>query len=96
MLKHNEVNLLTVYGLRELQHCPKHFTTVDFSLQVPAKAISDWVWTNLSGRFWFGDWYYKDAGGNVQMEKRIAFEIAGEASMFALILDQINTPVFDF
>lgn len=90
MLKHGEANPLAVFGLREMSHCPPHFTAVDFDLLTTSKNVSDWIWTNLSGRFWYGDWYYKDTQGHVQMQKRAAFEIAGEASMFALILDQIN------
>ena len=90
MLKHGEANPLAVFGLRETEYCYPHFTTVDFNLVTSPKIISDWIWTNLSGRFWLGDWYYKDSDGHVQMQKRAAFEIPGEASMFALILDQIN------
>lgn len=90
MLKHNEVNPLAVFGLRELEHCPPHFSPVHFDLKCNQKTISDWIWTNLSGRFWFDDWYYKDDNNNVQVQKCAAFEIAGEASMFALMLDQLN------
>ena len=96
MLKYNEVNPLAVFGLRELEHCPLHFTPVDFQLKGSQKTISDWIWSNLSGRFWIGDYYYKDDNNTVQLTKRVAFEIAGEASMFALILDQINKHDFDF
>jgi hypothetical protein len=90
MLKHNEANPLAVFGLRELEHCPPHFSTVYFDRRAPDKIISDWIWTNLDGRFWFGDHYSKDENNNVTIQKCAAFEIAGEASMFALILDQIN------
>lgn len=90
MLKHNEVNPLAVFGLRELEHCPPHFSQVKFDLKSNQKAISDWIWTNLSGRFWIGDWYYKDDANNVHVQKCVAFEIPGEASMFALMLDQLN------
>lgn len=96
MLKHNEVNPLAVFGLRELGHCPPHFTMVGFNLRTNEKNISDWIWTNLDGRFWFGDYYYKDTSSNVTIQKCAAFEIAGEASMFALILDQINQHDLDF
>jgi hypothetical protein len=94
VLKHGEANPLAVFGLRELDYCPSHFTTVDFDLTSNTKAISDWIGTNLTGRFWYGDWYFKDEQGHVQTKKRAAFELAGEASMFALILDQINR--YDF
>lgn len=96
MLKHGEANPLAIFGLRQLEHCPPHFTHVDFDLVANEKTISDWVWTNLSGRFYFGDRYYKDSNQNVQFQKRIAFEIPGEASMFALMLDQINKHNYDW
>ena len=91
VLKYGEANPLAVFGLRELEHCPPHFIPVDFGLRCGQKIISDWIWTNLDGRFYFGDYYYKDDTNNVQLTKRAAFEIPGESSMFALILDQINT-----
>jgi hypothetical protein len=96
MLKYGEVNPLAVFGLRELEHCPPHFTTVDFQLRCNIKNISDWIWANLSGRFWIGDYFYKDENNLVQTTRRAAFESPGEASMFALILDQINKNEFEW
>ena len=96
MLKHNEANPLAVFGLRKLDHCPPHFSRVEFELKSDEKSISDWIWTNLDGRFWYDDWYYKDGDGNVGFQKCAAFEIPGEASMFALVLDQINKPMFEW
>jgi len=96
MLKHNEVNPLAIFGLRELEYCPPHFTRVEFDLKAAEKTISDWIWTNLDGRFWLGDWYSKDENTNVLFRKCAAFEVSGEASMFALMLDQINKHNFDF
>jgi hypothetical protein len=94
MLKYGEANPLVVFGLRQLKHCPPHFTPVDFKIRVQSKVISDWIWDNLSGRFYYGDYYYKTESGSVDLDKRVAFEIPGEASMFALILDQINKDIF--
>ena len=96
MLKYGEANPLTVFGIRELEHCPPHFTRVCFDLKCPEKNISDWVWTNLTGRFYYNDMYYKDPENNVHTQKCAAFESPGEASMFALILDQINKFTQDF
>lgn len=90
MLKYGQANPLTVFGLRRLEHCPPHFTHVGFDLCVAEKDISDWVWANLSGRFWYGDWYQKNEAGLVNFQKSVAFEIPSEASMFGLMLDQIN------
>jgi len=96
MLKHNEVNPLAVFGIRELDFCPPHFTQVNFNLKAPEKSISDWIWSNLTGRFYFGDMYFKDDDNNVILQKCAAFELAGEASMFALVLDQLNKFEYDF
>ena len=96
MLKYGEVNPLAVFGLRELDHCPPHFIPVDFDCKTNDKTITDWIWNNLDGRFYFGDYYYKSDEGNVNLTKRAAFESPGEASMFALILDQINRHQFDW
>lgn len=89
MLKYGEVNPLAVFGLRRVEHCPPHFTKVEFDLRTMEKTIADWIWANLSGRFYYGDMYYID-GTSVAFHKCAAFEIPGEASMFGLILDQIN------
>ena len=96
MLKYKEANPLAVFGLRELEHCPPHFVRVEFELRANDKTITDWVWANLSGRFWVGDWYSKDSTDHVIFRKCVAFESPGEASMFALILDQINKHDYDF
>lgn len=90
MIKYGEVNPLNVHGLRRLEHCPPHFAKVEFSIRVPEKTITDWIYENFDGRFWFGDQYFKTPGGSVSYNKCASFEIGGEASYFALILDQIN------
>lgn len=91
MLKYGEANPLTVFGLRQVDHCPPHFTKVEFDLRVNEKVVKDWIWTNLSGRFWMDDFYYTIGAAQTAFRKCAAFEIPGEATMFALILDQINT-----
>jgi hypothetical protein len=90
MLKHKEVNPLAVFGLRELDWCPPHFVRVEFELKTTDKTIMDWIWSHLEGRFWFGEYYSKDSANLVSFCKCVGFEVAGEASMFALVLDQIN------
>jgi hypothetical protein len=87
----SEANPLAVWGLRRLEHQPVHFTSVDFDIICLEKEITDWIWNNLSGRFWFGDTYTHTAGGSVTVCKRAAFEQGAEASFFGLMLDTINT-----
>lgn len=92
MLKLGEVNPLAVFGGRRMGHLPPHFTVVRFDLKTAEKVLTDWIWVNLSGRFYLGDWIYEDDAKNTQMHKCVGFEIPGEASYFSLILDTINTP----
>jgi hypothetical protein len=91
MIKHGDPNPLNVFGLRRLDHSPPHFTRVAFDLRVDPKNISDWVYENLEGRFWFGDHYQVDDNGRVGFCKAVSFEIAAEASYFGLVLNQINS-----
>ena|ERR1035437_2440333 len=91
MLKYNEINSLAVFGLRELEHCPPHFVKVEFALATEEKNITDWIWANLEGRFWVGDWYTKTTEKKITFQRCAAFEIPGEASFFVLQLDRINT-----
>ena len=91
MLRDGEPNPLTVHGLRELQHCPPHFTKVVFDLCVNEKQVTDWIWEKFEGRFWFGQFYYRETPeDNLSLSHCAAFELPGEASMFSLCLDQIQ------
>jgi hypothetical protein len=91
MLRDGKPNPLNVHGLRQLDHCPPHFELVSFELRANRKEISDWIWENLEGRFWFDDYYFvNESSGAVEMETCAAFEIHSEASMFAICLSQFN------
>ena len=90
MLKHNDPNPLSVHQMRRVEHLPPHFTTVMFDQITTEKSITDWIWENLEGRFFYGDYYSESDSGSLSTQKVAAFESAGEASMFALILDTIN------
>ena len=92
MLKYGEVNPLNVFGLRQLDHCPPHFIKVRFDLRCNIKKITSWIIENCDGRFYAGDTYIEDPeNSRIQMQQCVAFEIPGEASYFALILDKLNT-----
>lgn len=91
MLKNKEPNPLSVFGLRRVDHCPPHFAPVRFDLRVSEKSISDWIWENLEGRFYFGDQYYFDSQDRIAFEKVAAFESPAESSYFLLMLDIINS-----
>jgi hypothetical protein len=92
MLHDGSANPLSVHGLRELDRCPPHFVKVLFVLKTShPKKITDWIWENFEGRFWFGEEYYVNDSGKVEFSSCAGFELPGEASMFALCLDQINS-----
>ena len=96
MLKYGEVNPLAVFGLRRVEHCPPHFTPVEFDARMSEKDYADWIYCNLQGRFFLGDRYVVNSDGQLtKLVKCAAFEISGEASYFALQLDQINSPAVD-
>ena len=89
--KQFQINPLNVHSLRTLDHCPPHFYAVDFDLSSSAKKISDWIYENLSGRFYFGEVFVAGENGNgTVIRRRAAFEIHSEASYFALVLTEIN------
>lgn len=90
MLKYGEINPLNVMGLRELSHCPPHFTKVFFNCRIPDKKIKDWVYSNLQSRFWLGDLYRKE-NGKAEIFKCVAFEEPSESTIFLLNLDIINS-----
>ena len=89
MLTHNEVNPLAVFGLRRVEHCPPHFTQVLFDTYTNEKVFTDWIYSHLTGRFYYGDWYQMENNKN-SMTRCAAFEEPGEASYFSLVLDTIN------
>ena len=91
MLRYGEVNPLAVFGLLRVEHCPPHFTCVEFDSRVNEKDIADWIYTNLQGRFFLGDRYIFTEGAGTSMVKCAAFEMAGESSYFAIQLDKINS-----
>lgn len=89
MLKYGEINPLNVMGLRRVDHCPPHFEKVFFNSRVSDKKIIDWVYENLSSRFYFGD-LYRALDSKPEIYKCVAFEEPAEASLFLLSLDKIN------
>lgn len=95
MLKHNEVNPLNVFGLRRLEHCPPHFETLCFDLKTQEKNLTDWIYENLTSRFFLGDTYIiNPENGNLILCHKVGFEDASELSYFGMFLDTIN--VYDY
>lgn len=85
-----QLNPLNANQLRVLDHCPPHFYVVDFDLVCHPKKITDWVYENLYGRYYYGEIVKTGTNSGYNIQKRIAFEIHSEASYFALMLGDIN------
>jgi len=90
MRRNDDPNPLDVHNLRRLSHCPPHFEKVIFKLTTKNdKDITDWIYENLSGRFFIG---YEDVEGqenNYQRHVVVGFELNTEASYFSLSLSSI-------
>ena len=68
----------------------KHGQPMKYWFQV-MKDIADWIYENLSGRFYLGDTFITNPEtGAAIMQKVAAFERPEEASYFGLFLPNIN------
>lgn len=96
MLKHGEANPLNIFGLRQLTHCPPHFERVQFDLRTGEKSITDWIYENLEGRFYFGQIDVTQPNNRPTFRQcLVAFEFPSEATYFSMFLAQINeAPVY--
>lgn len=88
MLKHGIINPLNALEIRRLDFCPPHFTRVTLeSLWCDLRDIDDWIYTNLEHRY-----SISAVSVNNQEHVEIGFENENEASMFGLVVNQINRP----
>ena len=77
-----DVNPLNVHNLREVEHCPPHFT--GFALPTHGFEITQvkqWIYENLDGRF-----YLDVARTEMQWNLKMFFEIPQEAGMAMLVI----------
>ena len=89
MIKFGEPNPLNVFNLRRFEHCAPHLEKVLFDARVNDKVITDWIYENLEGRFYYSDMLVPNHK-NFIMQKCAAFEIRSEASYFCFMLESIN------
>ena len=99
MLSEGDINPLNVFGLRELNYIPPHFTKFYFTLRASEKDIKDWVYSRLEGRFCLTQEHAPGRETHQNKDKFylsncIGFENPAESAYFALMLDQINTSIW--
>ncbi len=84
-MKLKEPNPLDILNIRKVKFCPPHFSTVDIQIKYNIdKAICDWIETNLSGRYFFGNTIGFDKSKNLTQTNLVGFEQAKELSFFML------------
>lgn len=96
MLKYKEVNPLNVFGLRRLDFCPPHFFKVALPNAYRNKDTADWIYENLSGRFYLGLSHTKvpDVVGII-LAPIVAFELHEEATYFSLFINTLYISTFE-
>lgn len=93
MLKYGEPNPLNVHNIRNVDVLPPHYEVVKFDLKTDMRYVVNWIYENLEGRFWYGEYFSPDdKTGRIGMCKAVAFERHEEASLFVLMVDSINKP----
>lgn len=85
-MKDNE--FLELKRLRQLEFYSEHLTVVAVvPPSINEKRITDWLWTNTTGRFWLGKHEI-----DKELKFVVAFEIPYEATFFSLkFLSDIET-----
>ena len=86
MLNKGKINPLNVIEVRRVEFCPPYFETVvinpSYNLNV---AIDDWIYNNLSGRYYIGQSIEESSGSTGFRQKlKIGFENPSELSYFML------------
>lgn len=84
MIKRGQVNPLNVLKVRRVEFCPPYFETVQIDPAYNlARAVDEWIFYNLSGRYFIGT--SVDArDGAIKQKIKIGFEKPSELSYFML------------
>jgi len=85
MLEKGKVNPLNVLGLRRVEFCPPYFesTTIIPSYNLNS-AIDEWIYSNLSGKYYIGLIVDTSTTSGLKQKMNIAFENPKEMSYFML------------
>jgi len=92
------VDPIAVRGVRQINYLPSYFTVINLSKHLTtdflwdSKPIKTWIWTHLSGRFYFESTsiYNADSRNIKNSELIVGFEDSSEAVMFMLILSSFS------
>lgn len=85
-MKKDKINPLNVLEARRVNFCPPYFNSATFATGYNLeKALNDWIYENLTGRYYIGKSVTLDSKVNSQkLSIKIAFENSSEMSYFML------------
>lgn len=85
MVKNNKINPLNILDLRRVEYCPPYFESVEISPSYNIiRAINDWIFENLSGRYFISNVASYEENMPIKQKVKIAFENPSELSYFIL------------
>jgi hypothetical protein len=85
VIKKERINPLNVFGARRVDFCPPYFQSITVELTYNLlKALDDWIYENLSGRYYIGKSVELENDGPVKQKIKISFENPTEVSYFVL------------
>jgi hypothetical protein len=90
MMRHREktINPLNVLKIRKVEFCPPYFETITIELTYNlSKALNEWIFDNLSGRYYIGDsigLQDNDFDKKIHRKIKVGFENSKEMSYFML------------
>jgi hypothetical protein len=85
MLEKGKVNPLNVLEVRRLEFCPPYFESIIITPSYNLNsAIDDWIFSNLTGRYYIGPAIGTDQSTGLKQKLRIGFETSKEMSYFML------------
>jgi hypothetical protein len=85
MSKTAKVNPLDVFDLRRVDFCPPFYNTVNIDPGYNlVNALDEWIYQNLSGRYYIGPCVDLDNDGNIKKRVKVGFETEREMSFFML------------
>lgn len=83
-LKRNEINPLSVLGLRKLTFIPEHFSVLEISYKIDTKLLDQWIQFNLNSRYALQNGYSLDENKKITNVIKIGIEDPKELTMLSL------------
>lgn len=85
MAKKDSVNPLNVLEVRRVEFCPPYFESITISPTYNlARALNDWIYENLSGRYYIGQTVDIGDSQGTKQKIKVGFENPTEMSFFML------------